>query len=638
MFNTNDMQNENEKDLNNIIENLKSNNLKLEKKLDRTLKRYEKSKLLIEKLEKSNLEYLDEIQTLKSVISVYDKRILKGPQEACQSDSEDQYSDEIDSFDKASTKDDNHLINLKTAKKKNHSKNATEIPNQLYESESSVKNQMIKPKNQTSNQPKFKSMREKIDLNIQLSEQDKQELLGRNSLKKIVSQDLNQKKENENNLANELLKSLDLKNLSKEEEINYIESYDQPKIFDENTVLDILCGLGITCSRHFDDALLVPADYSYSYQFKVNRIPQRLLKFKDFAPKVFNQIRQHWGITNSDFMLSFDFEKLEAIRGTGKSGAFFIYTDDKRFVLKTTTGAERDFLWQMLPYYFLYIRKNPNTLLPRFYGVYSMKHEGIGGMVRFVIMNNCFNTIQPISEVYDLKGSTLGRSSGESAKPGSILKDLDIKRKFYFDHDIANLFLDQLKYDSEFLAEHNVMDYSLLVGIVNEDSLKGTKKLEKENYPPDNSKKTIFQADEFGLLTWNPELKRKEIYYFGIIDILQIYSSKKKLEHLFKSVAFKTETISIVEPSFYAKRFCTFLSKIVDETPKSISKASKLIEKQDESKLSEKNETSSSSDNETIKKSKKTTKKPSKTHHRSSSTDRDSQSISRKVKSKNNLS
>jgi hypothetical protein len=52
---------------------------------------------------------------------------------------------------------------------------------------------------------------------------------------------------------------------------------DHPHIFDENTVLDILCGLGITSSRQFDDSadgsVLIPKDFSYSYQFKVRRHP-----------------------------------------------------------------------------------------------------------------------------------------------------------------------------------------------------------------------------------------------------------------------------------------------------------------------------------------------------------------------------
>lgn len=41
------------------------------------------------------------------------------------------------------------------------------------------------------------------------------------------------------------------------------------------------------------------------------------------------------------------------ISGDGKSGAFFIFTKDHSFVLKTATGDERDFLWRMLPEYYL---------------------------------------------------------------------------------------------------------------------------------------------------------------------------------------------------------------------------------------------------------------------------------------------
>lgn len=359
-----------------------------------------------------------------------------------------------------------------------------------------------------------------------------------------------------------------------------LEHRDQPKIFDENTVRDILCGLSITCNRTFNDDLLVPADYSYSYQFKVRRVPQQLLKFKDFAPKVFQQIRQFWGIDNSELLHSFGYDNLDAIRGEGKSGAFFIFTRDKRFILKTATGPERDFLWEMLPYYFLYIRKNPNTLLPRFYGVYSMKHEGIGGMVRFVVMNNVFATPSPLNEVYDLKGSTLGRSSGEDVPKGSLLKDLDIKRKFHLpDSDVEQRFLEQLHADSQFLAQHNVMDYSLLVG-VHYDNDEGKEKTRKKlvewtrYYAEDSSFKSLFQVDGSGMAGWNIDTKTREVYFIGIIDILQKYTPKKKIEHFFKSIPYKANTVSVVEPSYYARRFYNFIkgvcaasSMIVSDAP-----------------------------------------------------------------------
>jgi 1-phosphatidylinositol-4-phosphate 5-kinase len=350
---------------------------------------------------------------------------------------------------------------------------------------------------------------------------------------------------------------------------------EHPAIFDENTVLDILCGLGITSSRQFDDsenAVLIPEDYSYSYQFKVRRRSNELLKFKDFAPKVFHQIRKQCGVSEADLLVSFRYDNLTTIKGAGKSGAFFIFTNDKRFMLKTATKEERDFLWQLLPYYLQYLRKYEHTLLPRFLGVYSMKHEGIGGVVRFVVMNNVFYSPYKPIETYDLKGSTVGRTAGNVEKKGTILKDLDIKRKLHLPPNLKGRFLDQLRRDSAFLAEHNVMDYSLLVGVYyeteeNKESDNKARVDFAQNNPGDLSGcRTIFQAIEGGMEGFNPAENRKELYFTGIIDILQRYKLRKKLEHLFKSIPFKGDELSVVEPSFYAKRFWEFMSNNVVDT------------------------------------------------------------------------
>ncbi|XP_062025683.1 phosphatidylinositol 4-phosphate 5-kinase 8 [Rosa rugosa] len=52
------------------------------------------------------------------------------------------------------------------------------------------------------------------------------------------------------------------------------------------------------------------------------------------------------------------------------------------------------------------------------------------------------------------------------------------------------------------------------------------------------------------------------VLYMGIIDILQEYNVKKKLEHTYKSLRFDPLTISAVEPTLYAKRFINFLEKV----------------------------------------------------------------------------
>lgn len=52
------------------------------------------------------------------------------------------------------------------------------------------------------------------------------------------------------------------------------------------------------------------------------------------------------------------------------------------------------------------------------------------------------------------------------------------------------------------------------------------------------------------------------VLYMGIIDILQEYNLKKKMEHAYKSLQFDPLSISAVEPKLYAKRFISFLERV----------------------------------------------------------------------------
>ncbi|TKY71345.1 Phosphatidylinositol 4-phosphate 5-kinase 8 [Spatholobus suberectus] len=68
------------------------------------------------------------------------------------------------------------------------------------------------------------------------------------------------------------------------------------------------------------------------------------------------------------------------------------------------------------------------------------------------------------------------------------------------------------------------------------------------------------------------EVELFEVYdvvlYMGIIDILQDYNLKKKIEHAYKSLPFDPVTISVVEPKMYDERFIKFLEeKVFPETP-----------------------------------------------------------------------
>ncbi|KAJ1386130.1 Phosphatidylinositol-4-phosphate 5-kinase, core [Sesbania bispinosa] len=68
------------------------------------------------------------------------------------------------------------------------------------------------------------------------------------------------------------------------------------------------------------------------------------------------------------------------------------------------------------------------------------------------------------------------------------------------------------------------------------------------------------------------EVELFEVYdvvlYMGIIDILQEYNVKKKIEHAYKSLRYDPLSISVIQPKMYAERFINFMDKkVFPETP-----------------------------------------------------------------------
>ena len=189
-------------------------------------------------------------------------------------------------------------------------------------------------------------------------------------------------------------------------------------------------------------------------------------KFKAYAPAVFAKIRTMFGVEPAHFMLSIcgNYNFIEFI-SNAKSGQFFFYSHDGRYMIKTQTDAESKFLRRIMPHFYQHLVKNPNSTLTQFYGMYRVKMNHLRRNVHFVVMKSVFNTDKRIDKVWDLKGSLVGRS----AKPGeSVFKDkdlLDSNFKVMMGPEKKKLFMDQLQKDVMFLAKLDIMDYSLLLGM-----------------------------------------------------------------------------------------------------------------------------------------------------------------------------
>ncbi|CAH1445187.1 unnamed protein product [Lactuca virosa] len=67
-------------------------------------------------------------------------------------------------------------------------------------------------------------------------------------------------------------------------------------------------------------------------------------------------------------------------------------------------------------------------------------------------------------------------------------------------------------------------------------------------------------------ISGSTEIELYEVYdvvlYLGIIDILQEYNTRKKIEYAYKSTRHDPISISVADPKFYSKRFINFLEKI----------------------------------------------------------------------------
>ncbi|CAX42635.1 1-phosphatidylinositol-4-phosphate kinase, putative [Candida dubliniensis CD36] len=343
-------------------------------------------------------------------------------------------------------------------------------------------------------------------------------------------------------------------------------------------------------SFNFDGSELTP---SSKYDFK----------FKDYCPEVFRELRQIFGIDPADYLVSITGKYILSELGSpGKSGSFFYYSRDFRFIIKTIHHSEHKQLLRMLKDYHHHVKDNPNTLISQFYGLHRVKMPLFGGgsrKVHFVVMNNLFPPHRDIHIKYDLKGSTWGRKTSvfsewdEKEISKHTLKDLnwlERNQKIQFGPEKRHIFFKQLESDVKLLQKVNVMDYSLLLGI--HDVKKGNsadiekqlsvfepksfdkralintnpRDLDRQQDLPNDvfpgRSKYVFYGHDGGIRATNEEnIPTSEIYYLGIIDCLTNYSLKKRLETCWRSLSHPRQTISAVPAKEYGDRFLEFIKK-----------------------------------------------------------------------------
>eukprot|EP00053_Salpingoeca_punica_P014512 m.131916 g.131916 ORF g.131916 m.131916 type:complete len:943 (-) comp16474_c4_seq7:739-3567(-) len=152
-------------------------------------------------------------------------------------------------------------------------------------------------------------------------------------------------------------------------------------------------------------------------------------------------------------------------------------------------------------------------------------------------------------------------STGSLLRSGAkcVLKDLDFLEMFPVGLRLQQTthegFVDQLLNECQLLETYEIMDYSLLLGmhsLAPDSPLAGMADLEVE-------------ALTGGRVAYDHN-EQRWLLFCGIIDVLQKYAARKKVEHLLKSLIYNSKEVSVCDPRLYSSRFQAFLTEQVFRT------------------------------------------------------------------------
>ena len=252
---------------------------------------------------------------------------------------------------------------------------------------------------------------------------------------------------------------------------------------------------------------------------------------KIYFPMKFEALRRYYWGKHSQFINSIwatiDWNE----NSGGKSGSSFLQSNWQKYILKEVKKQEMKMFVEIEGMYFDYLAKSffnhyPTTLA-KILGAYRIKiknrTKNESKIIYYFLQENLF--VNPKSEkqlIYDLKGSKRNRFAPLHKRvllDNNFLLDFN-SMPLTLDYAMKNIMNKWFINDSIFLSKWNIIDYSVLL-IINEE---------------DHSLRV------------------------GVIDYIQQYTLYKLLETRFKKVVGKDDP-TIISPLEYKKRFLRAMNK-----------------------------------------------------------------------------
>ena len=272
--------------------------------------------------------------------------------------------------------------------------------------------------------------------------------------------------------------------------------------------------------------------------------------------------------------------------GGGASGELFMFSHDNKLIVKTITNQEFAVFLDILYDYGGHFRKHKRSVIGKIFGLFDFKFSTGLPSLKIIVMENLFTMpSDAVLRKYDMKGSKHDRkvlqsyeSITQDSKVPRILKDLDFleidgcistskRRESTASQHSNNIFADfeyledtssqgselitRVAADVSFFEKHKIIDYSLIVAVV-DCKLMSAEALEE--HMKVQGAHSLLSADG------------RFLYQIGIIDYFQLFTFKKMTERWFKRTRHcncDLETSS-QPPYRYSVRFVEFVKKIVN--------------------------------------------------------------------------
>eukprot|EP00924_Labyrinthula_sp_SR-Ha-C_P014407 maker-scaffold_20-snap-gene-5.0-mRNA-1 protein AED:0.07 eAED:0.07 QI:0/0/0.5/1/1/1/2/34/328 len=278
---------------------------------------------------------------------------------------------------------------------------------------------------------------------------------------------------------------------------------------------------------------------------------------KTYNDASFAKVRSYFGISDNFARESFDFNTLKP--SGGKGGDPLVLTSDSLYFIKQINSndqkilVDKSFSFELCEH--VIDTQKPSILAP------ILAHFSKGGL-NYIAMINALHFQGTYKKQYDLKGCAddkLLLDDGKKVEPvHKRIWRLDIrlgitteKRRKYkkgkleaLHHPLLpltkvnkDILLEAIKHDTAFLQKWKLMDYSLIVGVVDKSTIENE----------DNLKSKFTTSAE---LYAGKDLHT--VSFVGIIDFLQRWDVKKKIA---KKIKMFERNKATVPPTKYAERF-----------------------------------------------------------------------------------